>query len=210
MEPFDYKVVEILQEKYKSEKPIVKKIPKDCDVLYNGEHGLLVVPRTVKAIASLTKKTIWCISYPIDNPDHSFYTYSSNAYVFISASKDIYGWHVDLKTGYGKFITQYSNKLHGIGKQQIIDLPPIRELFDLIENEILKSAKLSYYYSLTMIQGRWQKCEGVIFEDDIFSKKYLHLLRKHGEELPEYKVHTDDKFFWGFIRKQWNVIKSWF
>jgi hypothetical protein len=214
MTTIDVKIETILKERYKNETPSNIPIPPESDVLYNGKLGLLVVPRSVKGISTVAKRTIWCISDPRDTPQHNFYTYPENVYVFVSPKLDVYAWNVNQKTGKGKFITQHSHKYHGITGQSIRDIKPIGELFDLLESEVIKDPVTSYNYSVTMIQKRWEKGEKIIAKDDKYFKKYLHFLRKRGETFTEremfieWKKHSNDDFLIGWFRKKIAVLKS--
>jgi hypothetical protein len=214
MTTIDVTIETILKERYKNETPSNIPIPPECDVLYNGKLGLLVVPRSVKGIATVAKKTIWCISDPNDTPQHTFYTYPENVYIFVSPELDVYGWNVNQKTGKGKFMTHNSLKYHGIDAQSVRNIKPIGELFDLLEAEVIKDPVTAYNYAVTMIQKRWEKGEKVIAKDDACFKKYLRFLRRQGETLTEWetftewKKHMEDYFLTGWINKKIAVLKS--
>jgi hypothetical protein len=211
MEPFDYEIIDTFKKLYSNEIASVKKVPKDCEVLYNGPYGLLVVPRTVKAISIIAKDTVWCISDPKDTPEHSFYSYNSNCYVYIDSKKNISGWSIDLATGHGKFITQHTNKIHGLDNQQSVrTVPPISLLFDLLESEIMKDAKKAYYYSLTIIQGRWQPAEKVILSSEEYANKYIRHIRKKGETIPEWENHKEPKYLAEWWEKKVRLFRARF
>jgi len=211
MEQFDYNIIDMFKETYKNEVATFKKVPNDCEVLYNGTYGLLVVPQTVKAMSEVAKNTVWCISDPKDTPNHSFYSYNSNCYVYIDNKKNITGWSIDMATGHGKFITQHTNKIHGIETQLTVrSVPPIALLFDLIEDEIIKDAKKVYYYSLTIIQGRWQRGEKVILASEQYSNKYIRHIRKKGEVIAEWENHKKPKYIAEWWEKKMMLIKARF
>jgi hypothetical protein len=211
MEQFDYDVIDTFKKKYQNEVATFKKVPKDCEILYNGEHGLLVVPKTVKAMSEIAKNTVWCISDPKDTPDHSFYSYSSNCYVYIDNKKNVTGWSIDLATGHGKFITQHTNKLHGFEAQESVrSVPPVALLFDLLEDEIMKDAKKAYYYSLTIIQGRWPKAEKIILTSEAYANKYIRHIRKKGEVIDEWENHKEPNYIAEWWEKKMRLFKARF
>ena len=207
MELFDYKIVSVFKEKYKNEKPTFNDIPKDCQVLYNGEHGLIVVPQTVEAFAKVTRKTVWCVSDPNDNPAHRFYKHPSNSYVYISPDKKICGWMIDVTTGLGKFAKQHSNKHIGLNEQDARTVPPIAFMFDLIEDEILKKPKSTYYYILTVIQAPWPKGEETLKQHPKYYARYKQFLDNKGEKVDYIEEHRVQNFLWNWLVKQWWVLK---
>lgn len=216
MEPIDYEIIKTIQTKYGNEIPKLKlSIPEECDVLYNGPLGVLLAPRTVQAISKITKKTIWCASIPIDTLKHEFYKWDTNPYIWIGIDSKIYGFAVDTKTGRGIFIFQNSNKYLGLKYQQKLrQIPPINDVFEMIEEHVLKTPKTAYYYAISIIKERWERGEKVIFSDNQYASKYMRLIRRRSKILEEDIGHEQSYFIqaWIYTRaiRVWAKIRSWF
>lgn len=149
----------------------------DMKLLYSGDLGQLIVPKTEQASCELGRGTEWCTASERDN---QFDRYSSDGplYVWIDPKGKKFQFHFES----AQFMDSADTPIDRNTLRYFREENPItKKLFNTREKTMLKSkkaAKRAFEYAKDVIQGRWPDAEPIIAKKPATALKYAQIIIK--------------------------------
>ena len=175
---------------------------KDMNVLYSGNLGQLIVPKTEAASCEIGAGTEWCTAWDDDNQFDN-YNKDGPLYAWIEPNGTKYQFHFESS----QFMDKNDDPLDSTQIKYFREQNPITaKLFKTKEKNILnnqdpsntvkyarevlggrwpeaepvivKDGAAAYEYAQRVIKGRWPEAEPVIAKDAMTSQRYARLVIK--------------------------------
>jgi len=149
----------------------------EMKVLYVGDMGQLIIPKTTAASCEIGSGTRWCTA--ATQSDNMFSSYSSEGplYVWIPSRKmpeksksNKFQFHFGEDF---QFMNENDEKINSELLQYFrSEHPVLKKVFSKNEKEIKQDPKSAYYYADEVIRGRFPEAEDVIKQDPKYAFMY--------------------------------------
>ena len=137
------------------------KAKKESEILYDGELGKLIVPKTEHASCFWGRGTRWCTASTDSQNYFDHYNQKGPLYIWLGADGSKYQFHFESR----QFMDERDISLDSSVMNQLrTKHPVISKLFKKYEDQLLKSKNVSdiYDYARSVIKGRWPEAEPYI------------------------------------------------
>ena len=166
------------------------KVVPDSEVLYNGPHGQLAIPKTEEASKELGRGTKWCTA--ADN-DNLFDEYNSDGPLYVWRGRNGKKFQIQFESG-----QVMDDKDHQVDEETLnyfrLEHPVLKKLFKSYEDKMIATDPVSVVeYAETVIKGRWPEAERVIATDPNSSFRYAYDVIEGRWPEAEKVIATDPK-----------------
>ena len=142
----------------------LEKAKKESEILYDGDLGKLIVPKTEYASCFWGRGTRWCTASTEYDNYFDEYNRHGPLYIWINSIGTKYQFHFETR----QFMDEKDVDIpHGKLTSLRLNHPVISKLFKKYKDQLLKSKNVGdiYMYANDVIKGRWTKAEPYIMKD---------------------------------------------